>query len=146
MGVYEELGVRRVINACSTATHLGGSIPDPRVMEAMEAAVGRYVIMMELGDSAGEVIVAYNKLEPDKVRVPTEADRHSFDEDGVRRVAAKTVTDVRGVWVEPGTDEVQTGKVGLETALSRYDDITADLLARLDAIRKRVEAGREGVF
>ena len=56
MGVYEELGVRRVINACSTATHLGGSIPDPRVMEAMEEAAGRYVIMMELGDRAGEVI------------------------------------------------------------------------------------------
>jgi len=56
MGVYEELGVRRVINACSTATHLGGSIPDPRVMEAMEEAAGRYVIMMELGDRAGEII------------------------------------------------------------------------------------------
>ena len=56
MGVYEELGVRRVINACSTATHLGGSIPDPRVMEAMKEAAGRYVIMMELGDRAGEII------------------------------------------------------------------------------------------
>ena len=56
MGVYEELGVRRVINACSTATHLGGSIPDPRVMEAMREAAGWYVIMMELGDRAGVVI------------------------------------------------------------------------------------------
>jgi len=56
MGVYEELRVRRVINACSTATHLGGSIPDPRVMEAMEEAAGRYVIMTELQDRAGEII------------------------------------------------------------------------------------------
>jgi len=56
MGVYEELGVRRVINACSTATHLGGSIPDPRVMEVMEDAASRYVIMMELQDRAGEII------------------------------------------------------------------------------------------
>ncbi|NQT09183.1 hypothetical protein HQ586_08910 [Candidatus Bathyarchaeota archaeon] len=56
MGVYEKLGVRRVINACSTATHLGGSIPDLRVMEAMEEAAGRYVIMMELQDRAGEII------------------------------------------------------------------------------------------
>jgi len=56
MGVYETLGVRRVINACSTATHLGGSIPDPRVMEAMEDAASWYVIMMELQDRAGEII------------------------------------------------------------------------------------------
>ena len=35
---YDKLGVRRVINACSTATHLGGSIVDPRVMDAMKDA------------------------------------------------------------------------------------------------------------
>lgn len=56
MGVYEALRVRRVINACSTATHLGGSIPDPRVMEVMEEAASRYVIMMELQDRAGEIM------------------------------------------------------------------------------------------
>lgn len=37
---YRELGVRRVINACSTATHLGGSIVDPRVMDARKDAAG----------------------------------------------------------------------------------------------------------
>ncbi len=47
---YRELGVRRVINACSTATHLGGSIVDARVMEAMKEAAGQYVIMQELQD------------------------------------------------------------------------------------------------
>ena len=47
---YRELGVRRVINACSTATHLGGSIVDPRVMDAMKDAAGQYVIMQELQD------------------------------------------------------------------------------------------------
>jgi seryl-tRNA(Sec) selenium transferase len=56
MGVYEKLGVRKVINACSTATHLGGSIPDPRMMVAMAEAAEQYVIMMELQDRAGEVI------------------------------------------------------------------------------------------
>jgi len=53
---YDKLGVRRVINACSTATHLGGSIVDPRVMDAMKDAAGQYVIMMELQDYAsGEI-------------------------------------------------------------------------------------------
>lgn len=53
---YRELGVRRVINACSTATHLGGSIVDPRVMDAMKEAAGQYVIMMELQDQISEEI------------------------------------------------------------------------------------------
>ena len=53
---YRELGVRRVINACSTATHLGGSIVDPRVMDAMKDAAGQYVIMMELQDQVSKEI------------------------------------------------------------------------------------------
>jgi uncharacterized pyridoxal phosphate-dependent enzyme len=53
---YQELGVRRVINACSTATHLGGSIVDPRVMDAMKEASGQYVIMMELQDQVSTEI------------------------------------------------------------------------------------------
>ena len=56
MSLYDELGVRRVINACSTATHLGGSIPHPRVMEAMTEASRGYAIMMELQDRIGERI------------------------------------------------------------------------------------------
>ena len=53
---YHELGVRRVINACSTATHLGGSIVDPMVMDAMKEAAGQYVIMMELQDQVSKEI------------------------------------------------------------------------------------------
>ena len=54
--LYDELGVRRVINACSTATHLGGSVPDPRVMNAMDEASRQYVILMELHERVGEEI------------------------------------------------------------------------------------------
>lgn len=38
MDTYEELGVRKVINASGTKTYLGGSIPDPRVMDVMREA------------------------------------------------------------------------------------------------------------
>ncbi len=48
MGIYKELGVRRVINGEGTKTHLGGSIPDVRVMDAMKEASQSFVIMMEL--------------------------------------------------------------------------------------------------
>jgi len=56
MSLFDELNLRRVINACSTATHLGGSIPDPRVMESMKEISQRYVIMAELQEKAGEII------------------------------------------------------------------------------------------
>ena len=56
VSMYRELGVRKVINACSTATHLGGSIPDPRVMEAMSESSSVYVIIMELQEKIGAEI------------------------------------------------------------------------------------------
>ena len=56
MSLFDELSLRKVINACSTATHLGGSIPDLRVMESMKEISQRYVIMAELQEKAGEII------------------------------------------------------------------------------------------
>jgi L-seryl-tRNA(Ser) seleniumtransferase len=56
MDVYDELGVRKVINANGTKTHLGGSIPDPRVLDAMKEASQSFVIMMELIEKSGEII------------------------------------------------------------------------------------------
>lgn len=56
MSLFDELSLRQVINACSTATHLGGSIPDLRVMESMKEISQRYVIMAELQEKAGEII------------------------------------------------------------------------------------------
>ncbi len=56
MSIYDELGVRRVINASGTMTHLGGSIPDPRVMDAMKEASQSFVIMMELIERSGEFL------------------------------------------------------------------------------------------
>lgn len=56
MGIYDELGVRRVINASGTMTHLGGSIPDPRVLDAMKEASQSFVIMMELIEKSGEFL------------------------------------------------------------------------------------------
>lgn len=56
MGLYEELGIRKVVNASGTMTHLGGSIPDPRVMDAMKEVSQSFVVMMELIEKAGEVV------------------------------------------------------------------------------------------
>ena len=63
MSIYKKLGVRRVINGDGTKTHLGGSIPDIRVMEAMKEASQSFVIMMELIEKSGEVIGKYTGAE-----------------------------------------------------------------------------------
>ena len=56
--IYEKLGVRRVINAMSNGTVLGGSTPPPAVLEAMEEANDQWVEMKELLEKSGEYIAA----------------------------------------------------------------------------------------
>lgn len=48
MGIYEKLGVRRLINANAATTRLGGSLMPPEVLEAMREAAGSFVDMFEL--------------------------------------------------------------------------------------------------
>lgn len=56
MGVYEELGVRRVLNAAGTLTRLGGRLMAPEVAEAMVEASRSNVRMEELQEAAGRYL------------------------------------------------------------------------------------------
>jgi L-seryl-tRNA(Ser) seleniumtransferase len=56
--IYEELGVRPVVNAAGNATRLGGSILSPSVRAAMEAANQAYVDMDELLKATGREVAA----------------------------------------------------------------------------------------
>ena len=42
MDIYDELGVRKVINGYATLTRLGGSIMPPEVLEAMAEAARHF--------------------------------------------------------------------------------------------------------
>ncbi|MBN2335753.1 aminotransferase class V-fold PLP-dependent enzyme [Candidatus Bathyarchaeota archaeon] len=53
---YKKLGLRRVINAASCLTRLGGSIADPSVYRAMEEASKSFVQIPELQSWAGKKI------------------------------------------------------------------------------------------
>ena len=53
---YRKLGVRRVINAMSNGTVLGGSTPPPTVLKAMDEANDVWVEMKELLEKSGEYI------------------------------------------------------------------------------------------
>lgn len=56
--IYQQLGVRTVINAAGTITALGGSIMPPEVLAAWSAAARCFVNLLELQDRVGERIAA----------------------------------------------------------------------------------------
>jgi L-seryl-tRNA(Ser) seleniumtransferase len=56
MSIYDELGVRTVINASGTLTRLGGSRMAPEVLAEMAEAAADFVHIDELQARAGEVI------------------------------------------------------------------------------------------
>ena len=48
MSVYDEIGLRRVLNASGSMTYLGGSLIAPDVLEKMHEAAGAFVVMEDL--------------------------------------------------------------------------------------------------
>lgn len=63
MSIYDELGVRRVINANATLTRLGGSLLAPGVAQAMEEAGTAFVHMPELQRAVGREIARLTQNE-----------------------------------------------------------------------------------
>jgi D-glucosaminate-6-phosphate ammonia-lyase len=61
--VYAELGVRRVVNAATTLTALGGTVLADGVLEAMAAAATSCVSMEELHLAAGRRLAALTRNE-----------------------------------------------------------------------------------
>src|SRR5215475_3765922 len=56
MKVYTDLGLRPIINASGTYTHLGGSLMPKEVVDAMVKAGDHYVGMMDLYKAVGDRI------------------------------------------------------------------------------------------
>ena len=56
MGIYEELGIRRVINGSATLTRLGGSLMPKVVLDTMLEAAQAFVDIVELQKRVGEEI------------------------------------------------------------------------------------------
>ncbi len=61
--IYQQLGLKRVINACGKMTILGVSAVDPQVMQATAQAAGAFVEIDKLTDRAGELISAHTGAE-----------------------------------------------------------------------------------
>jgi len=63
MGIYDELGVRTVINGYATLTSLGGSIMPPEVLAAMAEAAQHFVDIDDLQTKVGARIAAWTHNE-----------------------------------------------------------------------------------
>ena len=63
MGIYEDLGLRTVINGNATLTRLGGSLMPKVVLEAMMEAAQSFVDIVELQKKVGEEIARLTKNE-----------------------------------------------------------------------------------
>ncbi len=56
MTIYEELGIRPLINASATLTRLGGSLMPPEVVQAMVDASKVFIDLDELQTKVGDKI------------------------------------------------------------------------------------------
>lgn len=63
MSFYADLGVRRVVNAATTFTAVGGSLMPPEVLAAMTDAASSFVDMHELHEAAGQRVAALTNNE-----------------------------------------------------------------------------------
>src|SRR5687767_12251993 len=55
-GIYDRIGVRRIINASGATTSVGGTLMPPEVGAAMVEASQAFVVLEELNAAVGEVI------------------------------------------------------------------------------------------
>ena len=63
MGVYEDLGLKRVINCSGKMTALGASTLHPEIVAAMSEASQQFVFLRDLHRKAGEIIAGYTGAE-----------------------------------------------------------------------------------
>ena len=63
MDIYDELGVRKIINGNATLTSLGGSLMPPEVVAAMAEAARYFVDIDELQEKVGRKIAEWTKNE-----------------------------------------------------------------------------------
>jgi L-seryl-tRNA(Ser) seleniumtransferase len=63
VGIYEDLGIKPIINASATLTKLGGSRMPPEVLEAMTAAAGAFIDLPTLQARVGDRIAELTRNE-----------------------------------------------------------------------------------
>jgi uncharacterized pyridoxal phosphate-dependent enzyme len=63
MGIYEQIGIKRYINAMATVTFMGGSLMSPEVLDAMREASRSFVSVVDLQHKAGALMAEWTNNE-----------------------------------------------------------------------------------
>lgn len=113
--VYEELGVRRVVNAWGQLTRLGGSVLSPKVRRAIEEANRHFVRMEELQEAAGKVVVDATGAEAAFITAGACAAL------ALSAAACMTGTDVEKMEALPDTRGMKNEIIILEGLRVKYD-------------------------
>ena len=61
--IYDEIGVRPIINGRGATTAVGGTLMSPEVLAAMTDAAGAFVVLDDLNRRVGERIAALTGME-----------------------------------------------------------------------------------
>ena len=98
MGIYEDLGVRPVINAIGTPTRFGGALMNPEVLETMSIASQEFCLLDELHEKAGERVAEMLDVEAAYITasaacglvITTAACMTGSDQDNIRQLPDTT--------------------------------------------------------
>lgn len=98
MGIYEDIGVRPVINAIGTATRYGGALMNPKILETMLVASQEFCLLDELHEKAGERVAKMLSVEASYITasaacglvITTAACMTGSDQDRIRQLPDTT--------------------------------------------------------
>src|SRR5262245_31181737 len=131
--VYEALGVRPVINATGTVTHLGGSVMPPEVVSAWAEASRHFVDLLELQARVGERIARLIGVEAARVTTGAAGARR------LRTAAAVTGGDPKLIRRLPDTAGMKNEVILQKAHHSCYDNQLTDVGVRLVEVETAAE-------
>jgi len=131
MDIYDELGVRKIINGIATVTSLGGSIMPSEVLEAMVEASRHFVSIDELQKKAGEKIAELTRNQAAYISCGAAAG-----------VALATAACITGMDAEKRARLPYTDGMKNEAILHRFGRVSFDFAIR-QVGGKIVEIGNE---
>jgi D-glucosaminate-6-phosphate ammonia-lyase len=142
--IYDDLGIKRVINANARWTALGGSIIKPQVLDAMAEAATSYVSIPELQKAAGRRIAELTQNEDAYVTVgaaagvavaslaaATRGDAHEVLRASERPTASGREVLIHAAHRFPFDRSVALAGLGLRTFGTVYGTTKADLEAAI---------------
>ena len=143
MGIYEDIGVRPVINAIGTATRFGGALMAPEVLETMRVASQEFCLLDELHEKAGERVAEMLGVEAAYVTASAACGLV------ITTAASMTGTDQERIRQLPDTTGMRYEVVVQKTHRIAYDQAIRLTGARLveldDTDGPPVEAMREAI-